>query len=87
MSPDLPLSIGHDAPSTGATPRHATSPRTANAGRSPSLARRRPADAIGDELSEERIAEIRARIASGAYNGPEVAAEIARRLLESGDLR
>jgi hypothetical protein len=51
---------------------------------------RRPAtrfaDKAGDELSEEQIETLRRRIADGAYNSREVAEEVARRLLESGDL-
>jgi hypothetical protein len=84
MPADQPLSTGHDAPLAGPVPPRASSRRAAAPGRAPS--RPVPADAVGDELTEERIAEIRARIASGAYNSPEVAEEIARRMLESGDI-
>lgn len=41
--------------------------------------------AEGAELSPERIAELRQRIRDGAYNQPDMAAVVARRLLESGD--
>jgi len=34
----------------------------------------------------DRLEEIRLRIRSGSYNTPEVAEEVARRLLDSGDL-
>jgi anti-sigma28 factor (negative regulator of flagellin synthesis) len=37
-------------------------------------------------LTPERIAEIRARIASGAYDDPEVMRSVAARILGSGDL-
>jgi anti-sigma28 factor (negative regulator of flagellin synthesis) len=37
-------------------------------------------------LSPERVAEIRHRIATGAYNAPEVLESIAQRMLESGDV-
>jgi anti-sigma28 factor (negative regulator of flagellin synthesis) len=37
-------------------------------------------------LSAERLEEIRERIDSGAYDTPEMAEEVARRLLVSGDL-
>jgi len=40
----------------------------------------------GDELTEERAAEIRQRIDDGVYDSPEVIEETARQLLESGDL-
>ena len=38
------------------------------------------------ELSSDHIAEIRQRIRHGAYNAPEIADQVARRLLSSGDL-
>ncbi|MDP2497329.1 MAG: flagellar biosynthesis anti-sigma factor FlgM [Candidatus Palauibacterales bacterium] len=40
----------------------------------------------GEELTEERAAEIRERIDDGVYDSPEVVEETARQLLESGDL-
>ncbi len=39
-----------------------------------------------EHLGAERIAELRNRLATGAYNSPEVMTELAVRLLESGDL-
>jgi hypothetical protein len=39
-----------------------------------------------ERLSPTRIAEIRMRLESGAYNSPEVMTELAMRMLESGDL-
>lgn len=45
------------------------------------------ADAAGrPELSAERIGEIRERILQGAYNSVEVVEEVARRMLERGDI-
>lgn len=41
--------------------------------------------AEGETLTPERLAELRERIREGDYNQPEVAALVARRLLESGD--
>lgn len=38
------------------------------------------------ELSPERVAEIRQRILGGAYNSVEVVEEVARRMLERGDI-
>jgi hypothetical protein len=38
------------------------------------------------ELSREHVAEIRQRISDGAYNTVEVANQVARRVLRSGDL-
>lgn len=38
------------------------------------------------ELSAERIGEIRERILTGAYNSVEVVEEVARRMLERGDI-
>ena len=40
----------------------------------------------GEELTPERIAELRQRIREGVYDSPAVAEEVARRVLESGDL-
>ncbi|MBA2685453.1 MAG: hypothetical protein H0U66_13285 [Gemmatimonadaceae bacterium] len=37
-------------------------------------------------LTEERTAEIRLRILERAYDSPQIAATIARRLLQKGDL-
>jgi negative regulator of flagellin synthesis FlgM len=39
-----------------------------------------------DELTGERIAEVRGKILSGAYNSLDVVDEVARRFLVSGDL-
>jgi hypothetical protein len=47
---------------------------------------RRPADMSAERLTDARVAEIRARIARGVYRSRAVAEEVARRLLESGDL-
>jgi anti-sigma28 factor (negative regulator of flagellin synthesis) len=46
----------------------------------------RPADMSAERLTDARVAEIRARIAKGAYRSRAVAEEVARRLLDSGDL-
>ena len=46
----------------------------------------RYADKGGEQLSEGQIEAIRSRIADGVYDSREVAEEVARRLLESGDL-
>jgi len=40
----------------------------------------------GEALSAERIAEIRQRVDDGTYDSPEVAEEVARQILNSGDL-
>ena len=39
-----------------------------------------------DALTPERIAELRRRIRDGVYDSPEMAAKVAGRLLDSGDL-
>ncbi len=41
---------------------------------------------VETELTPARLAEIEARIANGFYDQPDVAEEVARRLLLSGDL-
>ena len=43
-------------------------------------------DRAAPRLSTARVAELRARIAAGTYNSPELLGEVAVRLLESGDL-
>ena len=45
-----------------------------------------PADAEEAGLSEEEIAIYRRRVAEGLYNSPEVADEVARRMLRRGDV-
>ncbi|HEX6037815.1 flagellar biosynthesis anti-sigma factor FlgM [Longimicrobium sp.] len=40
----------------------------------------------GRELTPERIAELRQRIRDGVYDTPDMAEEVARRVLDSGDL-
>ena len=40
----------------------------------------------GKELTPERISEIRERILSGAYNSLEIVEQVARKMLESGDI-
>lgn len=48
--------------------------------------RRSFADAAPGGLSEEQVAEYRQRLARGFYASPTVVREVARRLLESGDI-
>ena len=43
-------------------------------------------DCALERLSPSRVAELRMRLATGAYNSPHVMTELAMRLLESGDL-
>lgn len=45
-----------------------------------------PADRALERLGEARIAELRSRLETGAYNSPDVMTELAMRMLESGDL-
>ena len=45
-----------------------------------------PADAEEFGLSDEEIATYRRRVANGLYNTPEVADEVARRMLRRGDI-
>lgn len=40
----------------------------------------------GESLSPERASELRLRIADGTYDSPEMMEEVARRIVESGDL-
>jgi hypothetical protein len=46
----------------------------------------RLADTLGEQLTDEQVEAIRRRIADGVYDSREVAEEVARRLLESGDV-
>lgn len=43
-------------------------------------------DRLLERLGPRRLAEIRARLASGVYGSPEVLGQLAMRILESGDL-
>lgn len=45
-----------------------------------------PGDRGLERLSPTRVAELRMRLESGAYNSPEVMTELAMRLLESGEI-
>lgn len=48
---------------------------------------REQAEALNREgLSNERIAEIRAKLADGSYDTPEVLESIARKIIEHGDV-
>lgn len=40
----------------------------------------------GQALTQERLAEVRSRMDAGTYDAPEVAEEVARQILISGDL-
>jgi negative regulator of flagellin synthesis FlgM len=44
------------------------------------------ADPVREALSPERVAEVRERILSGAYNSLEVVEQVARKMLASGDI-
>lgn len=50
------------------------------------VVRLHPADAEEAPLSDEDIAAFRRRVAEGLYNSREVADEVARRMLRSGDV-
>jgi hypothetical protein len=45
-----------------------------------------PADVEEPGMSDEEIALYRRRVADGMYNTPEVASEVARRMLRRGDI-
>lgn len=74
---DLP----HDAGS--AVPRRNDKVQISDAGRA--LAAQGSENAH-ETLTPERIAEVRERIMSGAYNSLEVVDQVARRMLASGDI-
>ena len=42
--------------------------------------------AASGELSAERVEEVRQRLLAGAYNSTQMAEQVARRILESGDI-
>ena len=44
------------------------------------------AEAGASPISEERVSQIRSRILEGAYNQLDVVDEVARRILDSGDI-
>ncbi|HEU4630502.1 MAG TPA: flagellar biosynthesis anti-sigma factor FlgM [Gemmatimonadaceae bacterium] len=72
---------------TGATPR-VDRVEISDAGRALSAqsASEAPTAPAGDELSAERLTELRQRVLGGAYNSLEVVDQIARRMLQRGDL-
>lgn len=39
------------------------------------------------DISPERLAALRRRVAEGAYDAPEVVETVARRIIDSGDIR
>lgn len=45
-----------------------------------------PSEEVRAELSPERVAQIRQRVLEGAYNSVNVVEEVARRMLERGDI-
>jgi negative regulator of flagellin synthesis FlgM len=67
----------------GAAPQRGDKVQISDAGRA--LAAQANGDARGT-LTPERIAEVRERILSGAYNSLEVVDQVARKMLASGDI-
>lgn len=77
-----------DTKDTGdASARSGRRDRTDRVGLSPEgLALAAKAQDTETNLTPERIADIKAKIADGFYNKPEVAGDVARRVLASGDV-
>ena len=70
-----------------ASPRPGRSERADRVGFSAEgLALAAQAQGTEKELSPERLADIESKVADGFYHTPEVADEVARRVLASGDL-
>ena len=95
---ELPRPVGPAASPTGVPGRKETQPEPAaspsrstrsdsveisSAGRA--LAGAESSEA-GTSLTPERLAELRQRVLEGAYNSVELADQVARRLLERGDV-
>jgi hypothetical protein len=78
---------GAGATSAGAAPR-GDQVQISNAGRALASQAASGAGQTADVqgLSAERVSEIRDRILQGAYNSVEVVDQVARRMLESGDI-
>ena len=80
---------GQGTPAAGTTPQPAAAPtRTdrveiSDAGRA--LAAQGGDEATG-AMSAERVSELRQRVLSGAYNSLEVVDQVARRMLDRGDV-
>lgn len=75
------------APSSGASAERGDKVQISEAGRA--LAAQASGAASEDvraELSPQRIAEVRQRVLEGAYNSVNVIDEVARRMLERGDI-
>lgn len=64
----------------------ATQPRRADRVEISTEAREKAAQLQVEGLSPERVAEIRQRLADGTYNSPEVIDEVARQIIERGDV-
>jgi negative regulator of flagellin synthesis FlgM len=75
------------APAQPVTPagRSGDKVQISDAGRALAARANESVDARG-ELTAERVGEIRQRILEGAYNSMEVVDEVARRMLERGDI-
>jgi hypothetical protein len=56
------------------------------AGRALSAQSAPEATGAGDELSTDRLTELRQRVLSGAYNSLEMVDQVARRMIQRGDI-
>ena len=70
------------APATSAAPARVDRVEISEAGRARAA---QGAEATG-EMSAERVSELRQRVLGGAYNSLDVVDQVARRLLDTGDV-
>ena len=80
--PSVPTPAAESKPQPSSAPR-ADQVQISDAGRA--LAEQRT-ESAQPALSSERAAQIRMRVLEGAYNSLDVVDEVARRILDSGDL-
>ena len=75
------------APSSGVSSERGDKVQISQAGRAlAAQASGKASDEVRAELSPDRIAQIRQRVLEGAYNSVTVVEEVARRMLERGDI-
>ena len=74
-----------EAQTSGVAPRN-DRVQISDAGRALAAQETGAAGGVRGELTPERVGEIREKILAGAYNSVEVVEEVARRMLERGDI-
>ena len=81
-----PLSTGQQPAKPEVKPDRSDKVQISDAGRALAESLKPPAAENAVELSPERLAEIRQRLLEGAYESVHVVDEVARRILDRGDV-